>query len=184
MPPKHPDPRVRAMIKKNPKLYTPPTISPEEFFETVKARAIELLRNGDINGYLPSGLLAEHRDRLQSQVKLAVCVARDALIPPGGFNGRRLLLNTTDHARMEREIKRELLAGQHADDEPKFSDFMGSSCWPDFVASDDQLYQLLRDRGMERGAANQLTHDLWKAFLAFRREHLRLTRQFDAEIGR
>ncbi|MEH2504017.1 hypothetical protein V1290_002828 [Bradyrhizobium sp. AZCC 1578] len=182
MPPKHPDPRTRAMFKKNPKLRTPTAASPDAIFGTVKARAIELLRNGDINDYLPSGLIAE-RWRLQSQIKLAVCIARDALIPPGMCIGRRLAFNKADHASVANEIKRELLAGQHAEDEPKFSDFMRSSCWPDFVASNEQLYRLLLDRGVERGAASELADHLWKTFLAFRREQLALTRQYDAEIA-
>jgi hypothetical protein len=174
---------MRAMFKKNPKLYTPPTVSPEEFFETVKARAIEHLRNSDINDYLPSWLIAQPRWHLKSQVSLAVCIARDALFPPGMCNGRRLLFNKADHARVVGEITRELLAGKHAEDEPKFSDFMGTAVWPEFVASNDELYGLLLDAGVERCEANERANKLWTRFLAYRRKQLALVRLVDAEVG-
>lgn len=183
MPPKHPDPRTREIFKKTPKLYAPPIAIPETIFETVKARAIEFLRNGDVNDYLPLGLIADQRMRLQSQVKLAVCKAREALIPPGMRIGRRVAFNKAAHASAVIEIKRELLAGQHAEDEPKFSHFMRSSCWPNFVTSNDQLHQFLLDRGLERRTASELADHMWETFLAFRRKQLALTRQYDGEIA-
>lgn len=157
--------------------------TPASLCTDVKARAIELLRNGAINSYLPIGLISGPRRHLQNQISLAVCHARDETIPIEFRMRRRSPLNKASHARIVREIERELLAGQHAEDEPKFSDFMQSSSWPDFVASNDQLYQLLLDRGAERGAASELADHLWKTFLAFRRKQLALTRQYDAEIA-
>jgi hypothetical protein len=133
----------------------------------VKARAIELLCNGEINGYLPTDLVAANRSRLQDQIIIAVCIARDELIPREMWMRRPLPLNKAAQAQMVREIKREFLVGQHAEDEPKFSDFMWSSSWPDFVTSNDELYRLLLDRGVERHTASEQADHLWGDFSLF-----------------
>ena len=151
-------------------------------FEGVKARAIELLRDGEINSYLPMALIAGPRWHLHGQISLAACRARDELIPLEKRIGRRSHFNKSAHAQTVRDIKSEFLAGEHGEDEPKFSNFMGSA-WPEFVASNDELYGLLMDDGMERCEASELADQLWNEFLAFRREQLRLTRLFDAEVG-
>jgi hypothetical protein len=150
--------------------------------EGVKARAIELLRDGEINSYLPMALIAGSRWHLHGQISLAVCRARDELIPLELRVGRGSHFNKSAHAQTVHDIKNELLAGQHAEHEPKFSDFMGSA-WPEFVASNDELYGLLMDDGMERCEASERADQLWNEFLAFRREQLRLARLFDAEVG-
>jgi hypothetical protein len=155
-------------------------------YDAIKTRAIELLCDGAINGYLVAGLKLGHRPHFRSQILLAIIKARDEMLFPlplkirDSHYRRTKVLNKQDHARLIGELVKEFIAGLHDADEPKFSAFMQDATWPDFIVSNDQLYQLARARG-ESG------HDIdkrWADFIEWRREQLRLARQFDSEIAR
>ncbi|SRR6266478_1852839 len=150
--------------------------------DTIKARAIELLRDGAVNNHLIAGLKLESRWCFRNNISIAIIQARDEFtkfLPLEMLLRRRRVLNKQDHARMLAEIARELRAGLHDVDEPKFSAFMNDATWPHFMATNDQLYKTARERGESGDDIDQR----WRDFLEWRREQLRLARQFDAEIA-
>jgi hypothetical protein len=154
-------------------------------YGAIKARAIELLRDGAVNDHLVAGLKLESRWCLRNTISVAIIIARDEFAKSLPLERRiwrrRMILNNQEFARMRAEISRELRAGLHDEDEdePKFSAFMRDATWPDFIATNDQLYKLMR----ERGESGDDTDERWRDFLGWRWEQLRLARQFDAEIA-
>jgi hypothetical protein len=154
-------------------------------YDAIKARAITLLRDGNINSRLVGGLKLESRWCFRNQISIAIIMARDELLRPLPLKmrfahyRRSKVLNKKDHARMIGELVKEFTAGLHDKDEPKFSAFMRDASWPVFIVSNDHLYRVTRTRG-ESGDG---TDKRWADFLDWRREQLKLSRQFDSEVA-
>jgi hypothetical protein len=77
-------------------------------YDAIKARAIELLRDGAINRHLVAGLRLESRWCFRNQISIAIIYARDELLCPLPLKMRfrRIkILSKRDHARMIGEPK-------------------------------------------------------------------------------